>query len=185
MELIPILSLIILVATISTFVLAVGAYILFKVRERRGQRAKAAAPPASIPAELIAPTPLMGDMGKSRTFEESAQITRPTGGGARPTFFTATKDNDPTRPQMKPTFTSLAPTKLTGSQFTRPEAPTRARATAAPTRVTSLKTSAKTSETEQYDKKKKFMRYTAEGYVDPSRDKGGESNKQEETLRWR
>jgi len=35
MELIPILSTIILVATISTFILAVGAYILYKVRERR------------------------------------------------------------------------------------------------------------------------------------------------------
>ncbi len=33
MELIPILSTIILVATISTFILAVGAYILYKIRE--------------------------------------------------------------------------------------------------------------------------------------------------------
>jgi len=35
MELIPILSTIILVATISTFILAVGAYILYKVQEKR------------------------------------------------------------------------------------------------------------------------------------------------------
>ena len=35
MELIPILSTIILVATISTFILAVGAYILYKIREGR------------------------------------------------------------------------------------------------------------------------------------------------------
>lgn len=35
MELIPILSTIILVATISTFLLAIGAYILYKVRERK------------------------------------------------------------------------------------------------------------------------------------------------------
>jgi len=35
MELIPILSTIILVATISTFMLAVGAYILYKIREGR------------------------------------------------------------------------------------------------------------------------------------------------------
>ena len=34
MELIPILSTIILVATISTFLLAIGAYILYKVREK-------------------------------------------------------------------------------------------------------------------------------------------------------
>jgi hypothetical protein len=35
MELIPILSTIILVATISTFLLAIGAYILYKIREGR------------------------------------------------------------------------------------------------------------------------------------------------------
>jgi len=38
MELIPILSTIILVATISTFILAVGAYILFKVQEKRADK---------------------------------------------------------------------------------------------------------------------------------------------------
>ncbi len=38
MELIPILSTIILVATISTFILAVGAYILYKIRERKTQQ---------------------------------------------------------------------------------------------------------------------------------------------------
>jgi len=35
MELVPILSTIILVGTIATFILAVAAYILYKVRERR------------------------------------------------------------------------------------------------------------------------------------------------------
>jgi len=38
MELIPILSTIILVATISTFILAIGAYILFKVQEKRADQ---------------------------------------------------------------------------------------------------------------------------------------------------
>ena len=38
MELIPILSTIILVATISTFVLAIGAYILYKVQEGKADR---------------------------------------------------------------------------------------------------------------------------------------------------
>jgi hypothetical protein len=38
MELIPILSTIILVATISTFILAVGAYILYKVQEKRADQ---------------------------------------------------------------------------------------------------------------------------------------------------
>lgn len=38
MELVPILSTIILVGTIATFILAVAAYILYKVRERRAPR---------------------------------------------------------------------------------------------------------------------------------------------------
>jgi Na+-transporting NADH:ubiquinone oxidoreductase subunit NqrC len=38
MELIPILSTIILVATISTFILAIGAYILFKIHERQADQ---------------------------------------------------------------------------------------------------------------------------------------------------
>ena len=38
MELIPILSTIILVPTISTFILAIGAYILFKVQEKRADK---------------------------------------------------------------------------------------------------------------------------------------------------
>lgn len=54
MELIPILATIILVATISTFFLSIGAYILFKVREARGVRQKSV-PPATIQAELVTP----------------------------------------------------------------------------------------------------------------------------------
>lgn len=38
MELIPILATIVLAATASTFLLAVGAYILYKIRERRGKK---------------------------------------------------------------------------------------------------------------------------------------------------
>jgi hypothetical protein len=49
MELIPILSTIILVATISTFILAVGAYILYKIRESKVQQ-----PPVTEPANLYA-----------------------------------------------------------------------------------------------------------------------------------
>ncbi|GAB1351108.1 hypothetical protein MASR1M107_33230 [Ignavibacteriales bacterium] len=54
MELIPILATIILVATISTFFLSIGAYILFKIREAQGVRQKAV-PPATIHAELVTP----------------------------------------------------------------------------------------------------------------------------------
>ena len=54
MELIPILSTIILVATISTFILAVGAYILYKIREGRIQR-QPVRQPAELHAEYVVP----------------------------------------------------------------------------------------------------------------------------------
>lgn len=54
MELIPILSTIILVATICTFILAIGAYILYKIRERRGEQVQRT-PPSSVRAELVTP----------------------------------------------------------------------------------------------------------------------------------
>ena len=57
MELIPILSTIILVATISTFILAVGAYILYKIREGKYQQAPAPAPEMEH-AELVEPEEL-------------------------------------------------------------------------------------------------------------------------------
>lgn len=57
MELIPILSTIILVATISTFILAVGAYILYKIRERKYQEQTAPAPEMKH-AELVEPEEL-------------------------------------------------------------------------------------------------------------------------------
>ncbi|MDZ7763098.1 MAG: hypothetical protein U5K00_01540 [Melioribacteraceae bacterium] len=72
MELIPILSLIVLVATISTFILAVGAYILYKIRERKG-RTSEAPQPSSIPAELVAPSPVIAEQhttGTRRTYDE-------------------------------------------------------------------------------------------------------------------
>lgn len=68
MELIPILSTIILVATISTFLLAIGAYILYKVREARGQKASIVAP-STVKAELLtpaeAPAPLIIEQPRS------------------------------------------------------------------------------------------------------------------------
>jgi hypothetical protein len=55
MELIPILSTIILVATICTFILAIGAYILYKVREGKPQYAYQPKP-SSVKAELVVPS---------------------------------------------------------------------------------------------------------------------------------
>lgn len=54
MELIPILSTIILVATISTFILAVGAYILYKIREGKA-RVSPDRKPEYLEAEYLVP----------------------------------------------------------------------------------------------------------------------------------
>lgn len=61
MELIPILSMIILIATISTFILAVGSYVLYKVRERKAQ-VSAAPKPAIYQAEVVSPVALPGEI---------------------------------------------------------------------------------------------------------------------------
>ncbi len=60
MELIPILSTIILVATISTFILAVGAYILFKIHERQADQ-HASRHLAIERAELLEPADISKD----------------------------------------------------------------------------------------------------------------------------
>jgi len=102
MELIPILSLIILFATISTFILAVGAYVLYKIRERKGQLRKAAAP-ATIQAELITPAPLVGEQRNTqtssrRTFTDEQYGTKDS--------MVETSAGTSAGPQMRPTFVS-------------------------------------------------------------------------------
>ena len=172
MELIPILSLIILVATISTFVLAVGAYILYKIRERKGKIATASQP-AAIPGEMIAPAPLMTEQRGTRTsYAETGTGFRTgyrTGEPERQQFqqkpiFT-TQQNSMTSPGLRPTY-SQAPT----SAFTQQR-----RTTAVPTNYQG------TSESESYTDKKKFMRYTNEGYIKATK----EHKKEEDSLRWR
>ena len=59
MELIPILSTIILVATISTFILAVGAYFLYKVQESKAEKYEKEEVKPEL-AEIVEPT----DFGK-------------------------------------------------------------------------------------------------------------------------
>jgi hypothetical protein len=63
MELVPILSTIILVGTIATFILAVAAYILYKIRERRARES----------SQQVAYAP-----------QEPHVLVAPTGGGALP-----------------------------------------------------------------------------------------------------
>jgi hypothetical protein len=54
MELIPVFSLIVLVATIGTFILAVGAYVMFRYKERKSQDRRPHFP-AAYEAEVVAP----------------------------------------------------------------------------------------------------------------------------------
>jgi hypothetical protein len=58
----PILSLIILVATVCTFILAIGAYYHYKSKEGSRNTAQVRQPDF-IQAELVTPAPLMSDQG--------------------------------------------------------------------------------------------------------------------------
>lgn len=166
MELIPILSLIILVATISTFMLAVGAYILYKIRERKGILAQAPQPSA-IPAELIAPSPLAleqkGVSTERRTFEAAThQQEYGYEYQRKPTF--AGRQEVSKGPELKPTYVGAAPTNYEGSKYQKPTGENM-RGTAS----------------DKTGSKKKFVRYTSEGYIEPS----AKEKKQEDNLRWR
>lgn len=65
MELIPIFSLIVLVATIGTFILSVGAYILFKIREARTGSVRPH-PPGPMEAEVVSPNELLAPEARNR-----------------------------------------------------------------------------------------------------------------------
>ena len=62
MELIPIFAFIVLMLTIATFILAIGAYILYKIKERNNKISRS---PETIDAEVIAPSPIASASKKS------------------------------------------------------------------------------------------------------------------------
>ncbi len=131
MELIPILSLIILVATISTFILAVGAYILYKIRERKG-RTGAAEQPAYIDAELVTPTRVVAETRTTRRTRTGEQI-----------YTRGTREEAAyiTDPQMRPTFVAPRETRTNATKYTAP-------------------VTRETFEGERYTSAQKFKRYT-------------------------
>ncbi len=169
MELIPILSLIILVSTISTFILAVGAYVLYKIRERKGRIAKAK-PPETIPAELVEPKQILTEQKFTKTGEKGPVTTEKA-----PTRFTSP---ELTRPRM---FTQTSDKELTGFQ-TRPTFATQTSATYAEDHFkrTATGTTRESSEPEKFSRKK-FMRYTSEGNEDQTKQK----KNREDNLQWR
>ena len=164
MELIPILSLIILVATISTFVLSVGAYILYKVRERKGITAKAPQPSA-LPAELVTPAPLIQEqrIGERRTFE----IPQQEYGYEQQRQSAYIPSEEPSRgPELRPTFVGNAPSSYSETRYQRP---------------TTEQTRQQESERKPQGNRGKFVRYTSEGYIEQAK----QEKKQEDNLRWR
>lgn len=162
MELIPILSLIILVATISTFILAVGAYILYKVRERKGVTAQAVQP-AALPAELVAPAPLLSDQ-RMTPDRRSFEAPQPEFGYEYSRQQAYPQHEEQGRgPELRPTFVGTSPPTY-GERYQKPTGET-----------------SRNYDPERSTPKKKFMRYTNEGYVEPTQP----DRKQEDNLRWR
>lgn len=160
MELIPILSLIILVATISTFILSVGAYILYKIRERKNVGAQAPQP-AAIPAEYVTPAPLVEQRPVQQPERRTFEIARQQEYEAhRQPSYPPQQENR--GPELRPTFVGSGPAYT--EKYQKPT-PTGERAT----------------EGDRYGAKRKFMRYTNEGYVEASK----QEKKQEDNLRWR
>ncbi|MEM8599623.1 MAG: hypothetical protein AAGF99_06870 [Bacteroidota bacterium] len=75
MELLPILSTIILVGTLATLILAVAAYVLYKVRERQGRGAPAP-PPAAPPQPLLLTAPAGGAQGENPQVAQLQELLR-------------------------------------------------------------------------------------------------------------
>jgi hypothetical protein len=96
MELIPILSTIILVATICTFILAIGAYVLYKIREGRPQFAYQTKP-TSVKAELVVPSETV--YAKDSAGTESGKILPVEPGITREEY---TKQRQPSQSKFTP-----------------------------------------------------------------------------------
>lgn len=69
MELLPILSTIILMATVATLILAVAAYVLYKLRERRKRTVSSERAAAPQPHLLTAPAPLALPAARPAVFD--------------------------------------------------------------------------------------------------------------------
>jgi len=148
MELIPILSLIMLVATIATFVLAIGAYILYKIRERNG-RAEAKIEQESVNAELVTPSQILSERSATKeTYTGDLNITK--GSYNKPLY---TEVNN-MKPRMRPTYTAPI--------YTKAEALSKRR-TVFPQTV------------DRTTGQKKYLRYTQDGYVEPVNDENKDS----------
>ncbi len=145
MELIPILSTIILVATIATFLLAIGAYILYKAREKRGSEAVVQQPP-TIRAELVTPA--------------DVQVGKPV--TEQPVY-----GKQPLHPGI-----DWRGEKISGRQY-KPEFSPRPRSfrqTEEQAKSAEEQQNVKPTQNKPFSNGR-FMKYTSEGYVSPAQDK--------------
>lgn len=163
MELIPILSFIILVATIGTFVLSIGAYVLYKIRESKG---KLAVSPKQHVAEgeLFAPAQAARKefpvQQRQPVYQEQLFQKVPFEAQARPGQYSGKQEQFqqgefPYGTQRRQQY----PQQEYRAQFEQQ-------------RQTQ-------GELEEDSADKKFMKYTSEGYVPVSKTKTGEN------LKWR
>lgn len=143
MELIPILSTIILVATISTFILAIGAYILYKIRESRGEQYVAAGP-SEIRAELITPAAAPVPVREVERAPAQVVVQQPVAGSGP-------------QPQPQPIFIQ--------QQYQPEVKPLHSRVG-----VPTPQFNAAGYTTAQSPRDSKFMKYTSEGYVSAKED---------------
>ncbi len=142
MELIPILSTIILVATICTFILAIGAYILYKVREGKPQFAYQTKP-ATVQGELIVPSEAV--FTKGPIVNEHGKIVQTEPGITREEY---TKQRQPSQSKFtpEPLGYKLEEEKV-GKQKVKVRAP------------------------ERFSDENKFLKYTSDGYIPTQEDR--------------
>lgn len=148
MELIPILSTIILVATICTFILAIGAYILYKIREGKQQTAYYSKPSSTVQAELVVPGE--SPAAAQPIYREPRQPKHHQHQGITQDIF---------HPERKPSQSHYTPEprgyKFTEEKFSEEVGRTRGKLT----------------------DENKFLKYTSEGYVSPKEDRISEAVK--------
>jgi hypothetical protein len=163
MELIPILSFIILVATISTFVLSIGAYVLYKIRESKGKLAVSPKPHA-VEGELYAPSQVVRReipvQQKQPVYQEQLYQKVPFEAQARAGQYSGKQE------QFQQSEFPYGTQRR--QQYTQQEYQAQ---------FEQQRQSSTESDEESADRK--FMKYTSEGYIPVSKTKTGEN------LKWR
>ncbi len=142
MELIPILSTIILVATICTFILAIGAYILYKVREGKPQYAYQTKP-SSVQGELVVPSEAI--YTKDSTLVERGQIKTVEPGITREEY---TKQRQPSQSKFTPEPRGY---KVDEEKVEKQKVRVRPQ--------------------ERFSDENKFLKYTSDGYIPTQEDR--------------